>query len=836
MLTLTETQHLLVPLGSASLLAVLFLYIFRRKEENYLLYWAVAWTLLALRSLIQLFWMGEGMGPPLAQSVDSLLLALAALMFLDSALVYSRGATSPTATAYLVPVIVLWLAARWTLPSAFAHFPLEIGSGIVMVTTAVVLLRDSRRREIVGGTLLAVAFLVWGASIGLRPYFNTLPPLPTVILAFFTTLPRLLVGFSQFIVLFEEEKRTLERHMLGLAGLNLITSTAQHAATVQDMLGQTLERLQGALRVPVGAIGLSLNNSGPLNCIHRGENPFLRELDSAGLLPYLHRTVVRLGGLVVLPDLNTDDTPAPFVHEEEFQQIARVAQAAGIRLLVGVSLRAKSGDRGVLLLASPNARRFTPAELRLLLGLGSQVGMAVENFHLLQQTARRTEELRLLNEIGRVLSSVRNVDDLLERIYTEIQKVLDVRNFYIALFDPQKEEVLFELEVRDAAFLPKRRRRARNGLTEYVLRQKQPVLIRENFDDVMSRLGIEAGRSAQSYCAVPILLHGDAVGVMGIISYDRPRVFDQQHVDVLTILAAQAAVAIENARFFSAEQKRGRQLTLLNNVTRCAISTFNPEEMLTAIAAEMHAGLAYDYIGLGVLDYASREVIIQAEGSQSPHGLNRRFKLGEGSLGKVAQSGAMEQVDNVAELPHPAECPTILPDAQALITLPIVYADQVLGVLTVESRRAYSFHEEDVLLLRTLADQVASALHNAFVFQKAQEQAITDGLTGVKTHRFFMEGMNAEWRRATRVGRSFSLLLLDLDKFKFVNDYFGHLEGDTVLQRVGRILEQNVRRSDLVARYGGDEFVVLMPETTALQAFQLGDKLRQWLANDPLLR
>ena len=836
MLTLTETQHLLVPLGSASLLAVLFLYIFRRKEENYLLYWAVAWTLLALRSLIQLFWMGEGMGPPLAQSVDSLLLALAALMFLDSALVYSRGATSPTATAYLVPVIVLWLAARWTLPSAFAHFPLEIGSGIVMVTTAVVLLRDSRRREIVGGTLLAVAFLVWGASIGLRPYFSTLPPLPTVILAFFTTLPRLLVGFSQFIVLFEEEKRTLERHMLGLAGLNLITSTAQHATTVQDMLGQTLERLQGALRVPVGAIGLSLNNSGPLNCIHRGENPFLRELDSAGLLPYLHRTVVRLGGLVVLPDLNTDDTPAPFVHEEEFQQIARVAQAAGIRLLVGVSLRAKSGDRGVLLLASPNARRFTPAELRLLLGLGSQVGMAVENFHLLQQTARRTEELRLLNEIGRVLSSVRNVDDLLERIYTEIQKVLDVRNFYIALFDPQKEEVLFELEVRDAAFLPKRRRRARNGLTEYVLRQKQPVLIRENFDDVMSRLGIEAGRSAQSYCAVPILLHGDAVGVMGIISYDRPRVFDQQHVDVLTILAAQAAVAIENARFFSAEQKRGRQLTLLNNVTRCAISTFNPEEMLTAIAAEMHAGLAYDYIGLGVLDYASREVIIQAEGSQSPHGLNRRFKLGEGSLGKVAQSGAMEQVDNVAELPHPAECPTILPDAQALITLPIVYADQLLGVLTVESRRAYSFHEEDVLLLRTLADQVASALHNAFVFQKAQEQAITDGLTGVKTHRFFMEGMNAEWRRATRVGRSFSLLLLDLDKFKFVNDYFGHLEGDTVLQRVGRILEQNVRRSDLVARYGGDEFVVLMPETTALQAFQLGDKLRQWLANDPLLR
>jgi len=99
-----------------------------------------------------------------------------------------------------------------------------------------------------------------------------------------------------------------------------------------------------------------------------------------------------------------------------------------------------------------------------------------------------------------------------------------------------------------------------------------------------------------------------------------------------------------------------------------------------------------------------------------------------------------------------------------------------------------------------------------------------------------MEALNGEWRRATRANRPFSLLLLDLDKFKFVNDYFGHLEGDTVLQRVGRTLDQNVRRSDVVSRYGGDEFVVLMPETNAEQAYVLGDKLRLWLANDPLLR
>jgi diguanylate cyclase (GGDEF)-like protein len=166
---------------------------------------------------------------------------------------------------------------------------------------------------------------------------------------------------------------------------------------------------------------------------------------------------------------------------------------------------------------------------------------------------------------------------------------------------------------------------------------------------------------------------------------------------------------------------------------------------------------------------------------------------------------------------------------------PITYGETLLGILTVECFSRDTFTEEEILTLGTLADLLATALHNAMTFEEMEYQSITDCLTGIKTRRYFLESVHAEWSRASRSGRAFSLLLVDLDKFKTVNDTLGHLEGDLVLARVGRILEHKCRHSNVVARYGGDEFIVLMPETSIEHARVLGERLRSWLANDALL-
>ncbi len=118
-------------------------------------------------------------------------------------------------------------------------------------------------------------------------------------------------------------------------------------------------------------------------------------------------------------------------------QVRQLLLAQGLRTVVGISLQAKERVFGVLLLGTPDNRSFTPAERRLLLALGQQIGMAVENSYLIQQTARRSEELHILNEIGRALSSTLDLDTLLERIYSEMRRVLDASSFFIAFHDPK---------------------------------------------------------------------------------------------------------------------------------------------------------------------------------------------------------------------------------------------------------------------------------------------------------------------------------------------------------------------------------------------------------------
>jgi len=816
--------------AATAMMAALYAYVYSAKRQLYLLLWSAAWILFAVH------YAGYVVRPSALQSpwqsaIELWLVSAAALLFFLSAQLYTQK--RPWIYGICAAAAIL---AFWSVFYAQGQIPVSPGFGgaVIFFAAAVSFWRTNGKQETLADTALGMSFALWGILGVASQFAYRFPGDVRPLLANLTIVPLTLAAVLMAMALYEDEKYRVERHMLALSNLNLATSSMT-GGEVQRMLAQALERIMNVVSVPSGALFLHHGSAqGPTSVVAVGlSDAFCSAAQQEGLDDRLVELVVRLGGLAVFRDLQRDSLWTTLEREESFHRFRQLALQQGLRTVAAISLQTKESAFGVLLLGAPDSRRFTPAELHLLMGLGHQMGMAVENNYLIQQTSRRSEELHLLNEIGRVLSSTLDIDALFQKIHAEMQRLLDASNLYIAFYDAAKNVLKFELEIRDGETQPKRSRPGGNHLTEYVLRTKQPLLIRENVPEAARRFGVEPVQEMGCFCAVPLLLYDRAIGVLAVHSRQH-RAFDEDHLELMRVLASEATIALENARLFQGEQEKSRHLTLLNNVSRNTIITLTPEEILTRIVTELEGGLFYDHIGIGVLDYAEKAVVVRAEAGKRRSALGRKTLLGEGLVGQVARTGEISVVrDYSAELG--AALP-MLEDSAAAAALPITYGEQVHGVLYVETSKPYDFTNEELQLLRTLADLISVAMHGALSYQKAQDQAITDGLTGAKTHRYFMETLSSEWKRATRASRPFSIVLIDLDRFKFVNDFYGHLEGDLVLRRVSQLLDENCRRSDIVARYGGDEFVVLMPETNSEQCRQLASKLRGYIASDALLR
>jgi diguanylate cyclase (GGDEF)-like protein len=206
-----------------------------------------------------------------------------------------------------------------------------------------------------------------------------------------------------------------------------------------------------------------------------------------------------------------------------------------------------------------------------------------------------------------------------------------------------------------------------------------------------------------------------------------------------------------------------------------------------------------------------------------------RVRLGEGVLGRVAQHGVPLQGDTVHLSPAPQE-----PTAASVIAVPLRGRDTVLGVLALFDPRGDGVgSEEDLATLRTLAGQAAVAVENVLLHRDVSRMAVTDGLTGLANYRSFTQTMARELDRAARFGRPIGLLLLDIDHFKLVNDTHGHPRGDAVLIELAARVRAQVRDIDTVARYGGEELVVVLPETDVLGAEQAAERIRTAVRERP---
>lgn len=205
------------------------------------------------------------------------------------------------------------------------------------------------------------------------------------------------------------------------------------------------------------------------------------------------------------------------------------------------------------------------------------------------------------------------------------------------------------------------------------------------------------------------------------------------------------------------------------------------------------------------------------------------FRIGEGISGEAALKGELIYVPDVESEARFLHYRGESVEAGSFLSIPLRYRRDVLGVMNCSRSDKGAFSADDIRLLTLVANQIALAVENAQLYTKTHELAVRDELTGLYNRRHFQEVMQMEWKRATRFKRPLSLIMVDIDHFKEFNDTFGHLHGDGVLKLITTLLIKNLREVDMIARFGGEEFVVLLPDTDKEGARVVGEKLRRFV-------
>lgn len=280
--------------------------------------------------------------------------------------------------------------------------------------------------------------------------------------------------------------------------------------------------------------------------------------------------------------------------------------------------------------------------------------------------------------------------------------------------------------------------------------------------------------------------------------------------------------------------RRLLELYALYNISKVLNTTFETEQLLLRLVSDISKNLDIQKVIIMLLDDSSGELYAASFTDPEKEILKDfRRKVGEGFYGLVAQTGQGRLIKDVdEEIGLPKE-DILSPDIRSIISVPFGRRDKILGLLCALKDKPGMFEWHDLELFRAVAENVAVALENARLYQETKMMAITDGLTGLYNHRFFREQLSIEMEKAGRYNHAMSLIILDIDHFKHYNDAHGHPMGDELLKKLAELLLNSIRESDIACRYGGEEFVLILPETAKDAALALGGRVRKAISEHP---
>ena len=300
-----------------------------------------------------------------------------------------------------------------------------------------------------------------------------------------------------------------------------------------------------------------------------------------------------------------------------------------------------------------------------------------------------------------------------------------------------------------------------------------------------------------------------------------------------------AEIVVREARLLEAEvelaesrattRAQARRLSILSHISRAANSVLEPRKVMEIVMSRAQDLIRTEAWSLLLVDDKEHSLSFEmATGERIEQMRNYRVKIGQGVAGWVVQYKKPLIINDVKEDRRYDARIDMLTGfrTRSILCVPLISRGRIIGAVELINKRRGPFTPADLQIVQTLVEPGAIAIENAILYQKSAELTVTDDLTKLFNSRYLNVHLGREIKRSRRYGVPVSLIFLDLDGFKSVNDSHGHLAGSRALYEVGQVIQETVREIDVISRYGGDEFTVILPQTGAAGAVIIADRIR----------
>jgi diguanylate cyclase (GGDEF)-like protein len=431
------------------------------------------------------------------------------------------------------------------------------------------------------------------------------------------------------------------------------------------------------------------------------------------------------------------------------------------------------------------------------------------------------QKIAILYDASQAVLSTFDLDEVLRRILAIARDYFHLTNVAIFLMDKDKQEMypkaLAGWDAKDCTT----RIGVGQGLIGAAAAERRPIYAPDVHQD--SRY-LPSGDETRSELSIPLMVREEVVGVLDCQSENLDH-FNDETIDLLTLFSTQASMALQNAQLYSLERRRAKQLEVINEIARQTTAVLDQAELLEKVCSLIQQAFMIGQVS--ILLREEDELVLRA----SRGGLTINTPVG-GKLPITSELCGRSLAAGLTIIEsHVGSGSSLSRETRSCMGIPLVSFGQTLGMLVMESVEEGRFQESDGESLEAVADICATAIQNAHYVERVKQLAYLDGLTGIFNRRFFELRILEEIDRARRFQAGMAVLMVDIDQFKRLNDEFGHLLGDEVLRQVSSIFSQQLRKIDVVCRYGGEEFAIVLSQTNPQHALAVAEKLRRLVEN-----